>query len=162
MYEPYSDNPLTSGFLSVSPETLRKDIPKYLERGWQVVSPVTPLHLACSDDFQNAHCIGDRANGIVLDVFEEALKGKAVELLRPRIEHAQIFKSGDLERVGKLGCEGFYLLCCNRTHSPDSNCQRTAQACHKRHGICRCSISMCWLALRFLVIVNNAFPRELV
>lgn len=37
MYEPYSDNPSTSGFLSVSPEALRSDIPKYLEGGWQVV-----------------------------------------------------------------------------------------------------------------------------
>ena len=39
MYEPYSDNPSTSGFLAISPETLRKEIPKYLEGGWQVVSP---------------------------------------------------------------------------------------------------------------------------
>lgn len=37
-------------------------------------------------------------------MFEDALKGKDVHSLRPRIEHAQIFKPGDLERVGRLGC----------------------------------------------------------
>jgi hypothetical protein len=38
MYEPYTDNPSTSGFLVISLEDLQRDIPKYIEKGWQVVS----------------------------------------------------------------------------------------------------------------------------
>ncbi|KIM26511.1 hypothetical protein M408DRAFT_180844 [Serendipita vermifera MAFF 305830] len=87
MYEPYSDNPSTSGFMLISTETLRHDIHKYLEGGWQV----------------NTHCIGDRSNGILLDIFEDALRGRDVQVLRPRIEHAQIFRPDDLKRVGELG-----------------------------------------------------------
>jgi predicted amidohydrolase YtcJ len=55
------------------------------------------------------HCIGDRANEVVLDVFEsilaeEALNGKPdVAAFRPRIEHAQILQPTDLERIGRLG-----------------------------------------------------------
>lgn len=67
---------------------------------------------------QNIHCIGDRANKVVLDIFEEMLSlpaldddgGKKfkydVRTNRPRIEHAQIFGKGDLEeRIGRLGGE---------------------------------------------------------
>lgn len=55
------------------------------------------------------HCIGDRANGVVLDVFErilaeEARNGKGdATTFRPRIEHAQILQPADLERIGRLG-----------------------------------------------------------
>jgi len=59
------------------------------QKGWQV----------------NIHCIGDRANKIALDIFQEVLRsgtGNATER-RPRIEHAQIMQLSDLERTGKLG-----------------------------------------------------------
>lgn len=57
------------------------------------------------------HCIGDRANKIVLDIFEELLAPRFTDLwrsgvrkdLRPRIEHAQILQPADLERIGRLG-----------------------------------------------------------
>lgn len=52
---------------------------------------------------QNVHAIGDRANGIVLDAFEEALKEANVSALRPRLEHAQILSQADMARFGKLG-----------------------------------------------------------
>src|SRR5579863_7219223 len=54
---------------------------------------------------QNIHAIGDRANGIVLDVFENILRkpGADVNAWRPRIEHAQIIQPSDLERIGRLG-----------------------------------------------------------
>lgn len=52
---------------------------------------------------QNVHAIGDRANGIVLDAFEESLKGVNVTALRPRLEHAQMMTKADMARLGKLG-----------------------------------------------------------
>jgi predicted amidohydrolase YtcJ len=52
---------------------------------------------------QNIHAIGDRANAIILDAFENALKNTNVTALRPRLEHAQIMTKRDMARLGKLG-----------------------------------------------------------
>lgn len=49
------------------------------------------------------HAIGDRANGLVLDAFEAALKDANVSALRPRLEHAQILAQEDMARFGDLG-----------------------------------------------------------
>ncbi|KII92233.1 hypothetical protein PLICRDRAFT_37025 [Plicaturopsis crispa FD-325 SS-3] len=87
LYEPYADNPESTGFMRISVDVLNTFIPKFLRDGWQV----------------NVHAIGDRANGIVLDAFEAALEGANVSALRPRLEHAQIMTKADMERVGKLG-----------------------------------------------------------
>ncbi|CAA7270285.1 unnamed protein product [Cyclocybe aegerita] len=87
LYEPYADNPSTNGVMRISPEVLKKVIPRFLKDGWQV----------------NVHAIGDRANGIVLDAFAEALKGVNVSALRPRLEHAQIMTKADMARLGDLG-----------------------------------------------------------
>jgi predicted amidohydrolase YtcJ len=60
---------------------------------------------------ENIHCIGDRANKVVLDIFEEIIDGdnmRNVTDLRPRIEHAQIMQASDLERTGRLG--GSHIL----------------------------------------------------
>ncbi|KAH9830731.1 amidohydrolase family-domain-containing protein [Rhodofomes roseus] len=87
LYEPYADNPSTCGVMRIEPDVLNSVIPKFMKDGWQV----------------NVHAIGDRANGIVLDAFEEALKGVNVSALRPRLEHAQILTQADMARFGKLG-----------------------------------------------------------
>lgn len=58
------------------------------------------------------HAIGDRANGIVLDVFEAALKGNNVTAMRPRLEHAQMMTKADMARLSKLGGED--RASCNR------------------------------------------------
>ncbi|TFK48313.1 hypothetical protein OE88DRAFT_1635135 [Heliocybe sulcata] len=89
LLQPYSDKPDTSGILRIDPKQIRKHVKDVWQKGWQV----------------NIHCIGDRANKIVLDIFEEVLRdgrGNATER-RPRIEHAQIMQMSDLERTGKLG-----------------------------------------------------------
>jgi predicted amidohydrolase YtcJ len=60
--------------------------------------------------FQSIHCIGDRANQVVLDIYQGILtrsEGNVTEW-RPRIEHAQIFAPNDLKRIGELG--GWQLL----------------------------------------------------
>ncbi|KAH8828114.1 amidohydrolase 3 [Flagelloscypha sp. PMI_526] len=87
LHEPYHDNPSFPGFLRIDPEVLYHWIPLFLRDGWQV----------------NVHAIGDKANGIVLDVFEHSLDGVDVAALRPRLEHAQIMTREDMERLGKLG-----------------------------------------------------------
>ncbi|KAI0700891.1 amidohydrolase family-domain-containing protein [Cytidiella melzeri] len=87
LYEPYADNPSTNGFMRIEPEVLNAVIPRFLRDGWQV----------------NVHAIGDRANGLVLDAFEAALKDANVTALRPRLEHAQILAEKDMARFGALG-----------------------------------------------------------
>jgi predicted amidohydrolase YtcJ len=60
--------------------------------------------------FQSIHCIGDRANQVILDIYQGILtrsEGNVSEW-RPRIEHAQIFAPNDLKRIGELG--GWCLL----------------------------------------------------
>jgi len=73
--------------MRLSTKVLNEIIPNFLRDGWQV----------------NIHAIGDRANAIILDAFENALKDTNVTALRPRLEHAQIMKKEDMARLGKLG-----------------------------------------------------------
>lgn len=89
LLEPYSDNPSTSGIMRVQPEALAKLVREFSIDGWQV----------------NIHCIGDRANHVVLDIYEDILANASfsVDALRPRIEHAQILTLDDIKRAGKLG-----------------------------------------------------------
>lgn len=59
-----------------------------------------------SSTHQNIHCIGDNANKLVLDIYEQILEGEEsanVTEWRPRIEHAQIMQLSDIERAGRLG-----------------------------------------------------------
>ncbi|KAH9921109.1 amidohydrolase family-domain-containing protein [Fomitopsis serialis] len=56
---------------------LKQTVAKFWEDGWGV----------------NIHCIGDRANKAVLDIFESLLQGnESAPQRRPRIEHAQIMR----------------------------------------------------------------------
>jgi predicted amidohydrolase YtcJ len=106
---PYSDKPETSGLMLSTPQALAALVKQFWKDGWQVVRY---CHTQLLRDLlniilhQNIHCIGDRANKVVLDIFEKILEGHGVENLsewRPRIEHAQILQVSDLERAGRLG-----------------------------------------------------------
>ncbi|PPQ66160.1 hypothetical protein CVT26_010883 [Gymnopilus dilepis] len=89
LLEPYSDKPETSGLMLRSKEVLKELVLQFWKDGWQT----------------NIHCIGDRANHAVLDIYEEIIdqRGGNVSEWRPRIEHAQIFAPEDLKRIGRLG-----------------------------------------------------------
>ncbi|KZT36239.1 amidohydrolase 3 [Sistotremastrum suecicum HHB10207 ss-3] len=87
LLSPYSDDSSKTGFLLQSEEVLAALINRFFEDEWQT----------------NVHCIGDRANHVVLDIFEELLQNYSVTETRPRIEHSQIFTLDDLQRIGKLG-----------------------------------------------------------
>ncbi|TDL26855.1 hypothetical protein BD410DRAFT_782939 [Rickenella mellea] len=87
LLEPYTDKPDTTGILRSDPKVYSNLIESFFR-----------------DDFQvNVHCIGDRANNVILDIFEDLLRRYNATERRPRIEHAQILTLQDLERMGRLG-----------------------------------------------------------
>lgn len=92
LLKPYNDAPETSGFLREKPEELRPMFEQALRRGIQV----------------ETHAIGDRANRLILDLYEQAFKAvppdkRKIRDPRWRIEHAQIVDPADIPRFAKLG-----------------------------------------------------------
>jgi len=83
LIEPYSDDPGNKGIWVKTPEFLKEISKKAFEHGYQVA----------------AHCIGDAANRLVLNVFGDILKEK--NDLRWRIEHAQVIHPDDFDLFGK-------------------------------------------------------------
>ena len=91
LLQPYSDAD-TSGFLTQKEADLRPMFKEALRRGIQV----------------ETHAIGDRANRLILDLYEEAFKAvppneRKVKEPRWRVEHAQILDPSDIPRFAKLG-----------------------------------------------------------
>jgi len=89
---PYSDEANSSGFLTQKPEELRPMFEEALRRGIQV----------------ETHAIGDRANRLILDLYEQAFKAvppgeRKIQEPRWRVEHAQILSDQDIPRFAKLG-----------------------------------------------------------
>lgn len=89
---PYSDSPNSTGLLVNQPDALKPVLVEALKRGIQI----------------ETHAIGDRANRLVLDLYEQALaavppKERAVAEPRWRIEHAQVLSLQDIPRFAKLG-----------------------------------------------------------
>ncbi|KAI0045278.1 hypothetical protein FA95DRAFT_1583421 [Auriscalpium vulgare] len=87
LFEPYADNPGYRGDMRIDQDVLQSNVQRFLKDGWQT----------------NVHAIGDRANAIVIDAFESALQGINVTALRPRLEHAQIIRHSDMDRLARLG-----------------------------------------------------------
>lgn len=94
-----SDNPESKGILRIAPELIFPLTQKWVKSGFQV----------------NAHAIGDRANTLILDAYTKVLaevEGSSDEPdlytyqsrneLRLRIEHAQILRPSDIERMGRM------------------------------------------------------------
>jgi predicted amidohydrolase YtcJ len=92
LLKPYNDAPETSGYLTEKPEDLKPMFEEALRRGIQV----------------ETHAIGDRANRMILDLYEAAFKAvpadrRKIKEPRWRVEHAQIIDPADLPRFAKLG-----------------------------------------------------------
>jgi predicted amidohydrolase YtcJ len=92
LLDPYADAPETSGYLTQKEAALLPIFEEALRRGIQV----------------ETHAIGDRANRIILDLYERAMKSvppekRKIREPRWRVEHAQILSAPDLPRFSKLG-----------------------------------------------------------
>ena len=92
LLKPYSDASETSGFLREKPQELRPMFEEALRRGVQV----------------ETHAIGDRANRLILDLYEQAFKAvppdeRKIREPRWRVEHAQVVDPNDIPRFAKLG-----------------------------------------------------------
>lgn len=86
LVEPYSDDPGNLGLL-VTPGAHMTDVAaRALKAGFQV----------------GVHAIGDRGNLVALDSLESAL-GRPRPEARFRVEHAQVMRLQDLERMARLG-----------------------------------------------------------
>jgi len=88
-FEPYTDNPQKKGLLhsQMFPEgIMEKRIIQADEAGLQVA----------------IHAIGDRANNILLDIFERIIAQSEKRDRRWRIEHAQHLLPADIERIANL------------------------------------------------------------
>jgi hypothetical protein len=86
MLAPYSDDPSTSGIMTMEPERLRALAIERDKAGFQL----------------NFHAIGDRANRVALDVFEAVAKANGPRDRRDRIEHAQVVAPSDFPRIARL------------------------------------------------------------
>ena len=92
LLKPYADAPDTSGYLTEKPEELKPMFEEALRSGIQV----------------ETHAIGDRANRLILDLYEQAFNAvppnaRKIREPRWRVEHAQIVDPVDIPRFAKLG-----------------------------------------------------------
>jgi predicted amidohydrolase YtcJ len=86
LLEPYADEAGNTGLITTPMERVQSVAVRALRAGFQL----------------NVHAIGDRANRLVLDQFESALREVPVADHRFRIEHAQILHYQDIPRFAQL------------------------------------------------------------
>ncbi|MBW8185596.1 amidohydrolase [Shewanella sp. NR704-98] len=86
LIEDYSDQKGNSGLLLYPEGEMAKVMKLAMESGFQV----------------NTHAIGDQANKLVLDNYQELIKETNTGALRHRIEHAQVLRLEDIPRFAKL------------------------------------------------------------
>ena len=86
-YAPYNDAPRTSGLFVTSEDSLRQYIGAADSAGLQVV----------------VHAIGERANGVLLDIFDSVATAHGARDRRFRIEHAQHLRRQDIGRIARQG-----------------------------------------------------------
>ena len=88
LLEPYVDLPESRGLTLETPEDIEGTAEVAIKHGFQV----------------NTHAIGDRANRVVLDIYERVFKKNPEKKdLRWRIEHAQHIDPADVPRFAQLG-----------------------------------------------------------
>ncbi len=86
-YEPYNDDPTTRGLLTTPEDSLR---------AWIGGSDSAGLQVA-------VHAIGERANGLILDIYDSLAKAHGQRDRRFRIEHAQHLRREDIDRIAATG-----------------------------------------------------------
>ncbi len=86
-YDPYADDPSTSGLLTTDTASLRR---------WALAGDAAGLQLII-------HAIGDQANDWLLDLYEQAIEENGPRDRRFRIEHAQHLSAAAFPRFAELG-----------------------------------------------------------
>ncbi|MDQ3426314.1 MAG: amidohydrolase [Gemmatimonadota bacterium] len=86
-YAPYADAPETKGLLVTPEDSLRSWIGAADSAGLQVV----------------VHAIGERANGLLLQIFDSVARAHGPRDRRFRVEHAQHLRRQDIGRFGQSG-----------------------------------------------------------
>ncbi|OGD19570.1 MAG: amidohydrolase [Candidatus Aminicenantes bacterium RBG_16_63_16] len=89
-FDPYADNPRSAGLLH------EQMFPAGVMGKRLLAADRAGLQVA-------VHAIGDKANAIVLDLFETAVRQNGPRDRRWRIEHAQHLRPSDIPRFGELG-----------------------------------------------------------
>ncbi|HEV8177905.1 MAG TPA: amidohydrolase family protein, partial [Gemmatimonadales bacterium] len=86
-YSPYNDDPSTPGVLVTPEDSLRAWIGAADSAGLQVV----------------VHAIGERANGLLLSIYDSVARAHGPRDRRFRVEHAQHLRRSDIHRLAKSG-----------------------------------------------------------
>jgi predicted amidohydrolase YtcJ len=87
MFEPFSDNPATSGLSMMPYEEFENMVVTADKYGFQI----------------GVHSIGDKGNNWTLNAYEKAQQVNGVRDSRHRDEHAQVLLLSDIPRFAKLG-----------------------------------------------------------
>jgi predicted amidohydrolase YtcJ len=119
MFEPYSDNPSTSGLAMWPYEELEKMVLAADKIGFQI----------------GIHAIGDKGNNWILNAFEKAIKVNGKRDSRHRDEHTQTVQLSDIQRFAQLGV----IPSMQPTH-----CISDKLFYEKRVGYARCKGTYAW------------------
>ena len=122
MFEPFDDNPASSGLAMWQYEELEKMVLTADKSGFQI----------------GIHAIGDKANKWVLNMFEKAVEINGKRDSRHRIEHSQTLQQSDIPRFYQLGV----IPSMQPTH-----CISDKRFCEKRIGRERSKGAYAWRSL---------------
>ncbi|HPT12951.1 MAG TPA: amidohydrolase [Bacteroidales bacterium] len=122
MYEPFTDDPSTSGLPQMSYEKLEKEVITADAMGFQI----------------GIHAIGPKANTWILNAYQKAVEINGKRDSRHRSEHAQILIEQDIRRFGELGV----IPSMQPTH-----CITDKAFAEKRIGTDRCRFAYAWKSL---------------
>jgi len=122
MFEPFTDNPDTSGLPQMSYVELERRVLAADRLGFQI----------------GVHAIGTKGNHWVLNAYQKAQQANGKRDSRHRIEHAQILADGDIPRFASLGV----IASMQPTH-----CISDKLFAEKRIGRDRCRGAYAWRRL---------------
>jgi predicted amidohydrolase YtcJ len=122
MFEPFSDNPSTSGLSMMPYEEFENMVVSADKYGFQI----------------GVHAIGDKGNNWTLNAYEKAQQVNGVRDSRHRDEHAQVLLLSDIPRFAKLGV----IPSMQPTH-----CISDKKFCEKRIGSERAYGAYAWNSL---------------
>ena len=122
MFDPFSDDPSTSGLPQMSYDELERKVVASDKNGFQI----------------GIHAIGTRANHWILNAYEKAQKRNGRRDSRHRSEHAQILTDLDIPRFVELGV----IASMQPTH-----CITDKRFAEKRIGLKRCRGAYAWKRL---------------